>query len=251
VRLGTRSHGEAGERRILLIHGITANAAGWWRVGADLAARGWHVVAPDLRGHGDTGPADSYLFADQAADVLALGSGWDAVLGHSMGGAVAVTAATIDPTWTKGLILQDPAVAMPSDIDQVIDWLVDDYRRPITAERLSAESPRWAAGDVETKAEALRATTAEMVEETIRVNWPWMLVEETAALAVPTVIIGSDPATGGLLPVTLGEWFAAANPRVRYVVLPDSSHSAHRDADAYEAYLATLVDALALLPTLR
>jgi len=248
VRLGTRTHGEAGDRRILLIHGITANAAGWWRVGADLAEQGWHVVAPDLRGHGDTGPADSYLFADQAADVLALGTGWDAVLGHSMGGAVAVTAATMDPSWTKGLILQDPAVAMPPDIDQVIEWLVDDYRRPITADRLTAESPRWAEGDVDSKVEALEATTAELIEEIIRVNWPWMLVEETARLVVPTVIIGSDPATGGLLPVTLGEWFASVNPFIRYVVLPDSSHSAHRDSDAYETYLATLVEALASLP---
>jgi len=250
VRLAAQTWGEGG-RRILLLHGITANAVGWWRVGADLADRGWHVTAPDLRGHGETGVADSYRFADHAADVLSLGTGWDAVLGHSMGGAIAVVAATADPLWTKGLILQDPAVAMSPHIDEVIGWLLDDYRRPITTERLATESPRWDRRDAETKAEALLAAPPEMVEETIRVNWPWMLVEETAALRVPTVVIGSDPATGGLLPITLGDWFAATNPLIDYVMLPGSSHSVHRDADAYKTYLMALIAGLSRLPTLR
>lgn len=250
MRLATLTFG-AGDRNLLLLHGITSNAAGWWRVGEDLAADGWRVVAPDLRGHGDTGPAPSYLFAEHADDVLALGDHWDAVLGHSMGAAVAVLAATADPEWTDGLILQDPAIAMPSDVDEVIGWLLDDYRRPITPERLAVESPRWERRDAAAKAAALLAAPPEMVEATIRANWPWMLLGETAALAVPTVIIGSDPATGGLLPMTIGRWLAEANPLIFYETIPGSSHSAHRDSDAYETYRTTLTEALALLPTLR
>jgi len=250
VRLATLTFG-ADDRNVLLLHGITSNAAGWWRVGEDLAADGWRVVAPDLRGHGDTGPAPSYLFADHADDVFALGDHWDAVLGHSMGGAIATVAAFARPGWTDGLILQDPAIVMPSDVDEAIRWLLDDYQRPITAERLAVESPRWDRGDAEAKAAALLSAPPEMVEETIRVNWPWMLLEEVAALAVPTVIIGSDPATGGLLPVTIGRWLAEANPLIFYETIPGSSHSAHRDSDAYETYRKTLTEGLALLPTLR
>ena len=250
MHLATRTFGTGG-RRILLLHGITSDSAGWWRVGADLAAAGWTVTAPDLRGHGDTGPADSYLFADHAADVLALADRWDAVLGHSMGGAIAVLAANSRPGWTDGLILQDPALVMPPSIDQVTGWLLDDYQRPITVERLAAESPRWAPEDAAAKAAALTTASPEMIAETIRVNWPWLLLDEAVALNVPTVIIGSDPKTRGLLPVAVGRWLAESNPLISYQVIPGSSHSAHRDADAYETYLKTLTAGLARLPTLR
>ena len=58
---------------------------------------GWHVVAPDLRGHGASGqPADEYglLAGDlrrRRSLALADDLGWDrfALLGHSMGGMVA------------------------------------------------------------------------------------------------------------------------------------------------------------------
>ncbi|MBA3290388.1 MAG: alpha/beta fold hydrolase, partial [Actinobacteria bacterium] len=40
--------------RAVLVHGVTAWSATWWRIGPALAERGWDVTAVDLRGHGDS-----------------------------------------------------------------------------------------------------------------------------------------------------------------------------------------------------
>lgn len=241
----------AGDRTLLLLHGITTSGEGWWRVGEALAADGWRVVAPDLRGHGASPRASSYRFADHVADLGALGGRWDAVVGLSMGAALAVVAAGADPAWAGGLILLDPALLMPPDRDEVLRWLLDDFTRPATADRLLAENPRWSRRDAEIKAAELIAVGTEVVTATVADNWPWMLLDEAAALRVPTVVIGSDPAAGGVLPVAIGEWLAATNPCVEYRLLPGSSHSAHRDSDSWETYRSTLADALGRLPTLE
>ena len=44
--------GDPSARPLVLLHGVTASAAIWWRVGPALAATGRRVVAPDLPGHG-------------------------------------------------------------------------------------------------------------------------------------------------------------------------------------------------------
>lgn len=241
--------GTAGDHRILLLHGITSSAAGWWRVGSDLAERGWAVTAADLRGHGKSPKPDSCLFSEQVEDVLALGDGWDAVLGHSMGGNLAVLAATSDPSWARGLILQDPALMLPEPMSQVLEWLLSEYVVDADPGRIAAMSPRWHPRDVAAKVEALRESTAEMVTRTVAENWPWMALEEASRLRVPTVVLGSDPEAGGILPVAFGEWLAGS-PFIEYRMIPNASHSTHRDDDQYDTYLSTLVEALDRLPTL-
>jgi pimeloyl-ACP methyl ester carboxylesterase len=218
-------------------------------VGPDLAAMGWHVVAADLPGHGDSPKAGSYGFAGQVEDVLGLGTDWDAVLGHSMGGTLAVLAATAESAWTDGLILQDPALMLPDPMSTVKEWLLEEYLVDADPARIAALSPRWHRQDIAAKLEALEKSTAEMIEQTIEVNWPWMVLDQASRLAVPTVLLGSDPDTGGILPVAFGEWLAAS-PFIDFEVIPNSSHSAHRDDDQYDTYLSTLVSALGRLPTL-
>lgn len=249
IPLHTMRWGSGGDRRILLLHGITSNAAGWWRVGPDLAERGWDVVAADLRGHGDSPKSDSYLFAEQVQDVLALGSGWDAVLGHSMGGNIAVLTATSEPAWTRGLLLQDPALMLPEPQSDVLDWLLEEYRVEPLAASIAELSPRWHPRDVATKVEALRATSDAIITQIVIENWPWMALDEAAALEVPTVVLGSDPEHGGLLPVAFGEWLASS-PWIDFEMIRGASHSTHRDDDLYDTYLSTLVAALDRLPTL-
>src|SRR5580704_3815582 len=103
-----------GGRPLLLLHGFTGAKEDFTDWFDALAARGWHAVAPDHRGHGDSSkPASmgaysiSILAADSTALVDALG--WDAytLLGHSMGGFVAQRMACDDPSRILGLILMD------------------------------------------------------------------------------------------------------------------------------------------------
>lgn len=247
--LHTASWGEGAGRRILLLHGVSSSVAGWWRVGPDLAELGWETVAADLRGHGDSPKPGSYRFSEHVADVLALGAGWDAVLGHSMGGTISVLTATTDPSWTKGLILQDPALMLPEPMSEVLEWLLEEHLVDADPVRIAEMSPRWHPADVAAKVEALEKSSGDMVTQTVETNWPWMVLDEASSLQVPTVVLGSDPDAGGILPVAFGEWLAGS-PLIEFEMIPNSSHSTHRDDDQYDTYLLALVRALDRLPTL-
>jgi pimeloyl-ACP methyl ester carboxylesterase len=79
----------------VLVHGFTDLAYAWRGVAERLATRG-HVIAPDLRGHGDSewiGAGGYYHFLDYVADlddVIRQRARPRVVLvGHSMGGSVA------------------------------------------------------------------------------------------------------------------------------------------------------------------
>ncbi len=227
-----------GQRRMLLIHGILSNANGWWRLGPDLTAAGYSVTAPDLRAHGDSPPVDDYRLDAYRDDILALGSGWDVVLGHSLGGLVAVACQVADPDWTTALVLEDPALVL-ADSEQVRGWLLEDFAGPIDVATVAARHPGWAPRDVAAKVEALRQAGPEVVARTLGAigsidTRPWL-----AELGIPTLLIGADPAVGALVSAADGE-AAARLPGVDYVMIPGGEHSIHRNR--YEAFRDVLMD---------
>lgn len=94
---------------LLLIHGITGNAGTWDRVVGDLA-RDFRVVAPDLLGHGASAkPRGDYslgAYASGLRDLLiALGHDSATIVGHSLGGGVAMQLAYQHPELCERLVL--------------------------------------------------------------------------------------------------------------------------------------------------
>lgn len=99
-------------KKLLLLHGLADCAVVWSSLGADLGDR-YHVVAPDLRGHGETSkPDNGYSSQEIIADLKALMAhlGWNQahILGHSWGGKLAAIWATHHPQYFSSLILVDP-----------------------------------------------------------------------------------------------------------------------------------------------
>jgi pimeloyl-ACP methyl ester carboxylesterase len=102
---------------VVLLHGLACHLGYWLRVAPLLD--GVRVVALDFRGHGLSEHADSYGYADYVSDLTSfldrLGLDDVTVAGHSLGGYVALLAATRDGRITRVLA-----------IDVKSDWTEDD-----------------------------------------------------------------------------------------------------------------------------
>ncbi len=94
-----------GKLPVVLLHGITLGADIWHRQLADLASAGHRVVAYDMRGHGGS-DARQLTFERLAADLVEVLSQLAlervVLVGHSMGGMVAIKALASDPLTAKG-----------------------------------------------------------------------------------------------------------------------------------------------------
>ena len=226
-------------RTALLLHGLSSSGATWWRVGEALAADGYYVTAVDLRGHGTAPTAEHYGVADYASDLP--GTGWDLVIGHSLGGAIAVVAGLV-PGFTTRLVLLDPALYVPDE-----EWEAVRAEQlselTLTEESLRSSQVPWSDRDVAIKLDAVHHATAAMIEGTLDDNHPWSVLDSLPELAVPTLILTGDPAIFTMLPPGLADAAVAANPRLEYHVIRGAAHSPHREQP--ELTLAAIHDWLA------
>ena len=97
---------------LVILHGLLGAARNWGGIGRDLSAD-YRVSTLDLPNHGGSGWIDRMDYPTQAAlvgDWIEAGAGGAAVvLGHSMGGKVAMTLALTRPSLVRALIVADIA----------------------------------------------------------------------------------------------------------------------------------------------
>jgi pimeloyl-ACP methyl ester carboxylesterase len=96
---------------IVLIHGITGTSAQWNPV-IDLLSERYTVLAPDLLGHGESAkPRGDYSLGAYAVMIrdlmVALGHRRGTIVGHSLGGGVAMQFAYEYPVFAERLVLVD------------------------------------------------------------------------------------------------------------------------------------------------
>lgn len=105
---------KANGRTVLLLHGKNFSGAYWERTARALSARGYRVVIPDQVGFGKSSKPVPFqyslhaLAAHTRALLESLGVERAAVVGHSMGGMVAVRFALLAPERTERLVLVNP-----------------------------------------------------------------------------------------------------------------------------------------------
>jgi lipase len=115
VRLVLHEWGEPGDPRVVCLHGVR-NHGGHFRA---LAARlpRYHVVAPDLLGHGHSPwepPWD--IETHLGAIVETVGARESVLIGHSFGGRLAFELAARAPKLVPKLVLLDPAILLPGHV---------------------------------------------------------------------------------------------------------------------------------------
>ncbi|HWM93714.1 MAG TPA: alpha/beta hydrolase [Thermoanaerobaculia bacterium] len=111
--LYVRDGGKSDHVPIVFVHSVAGNG-GQWALQLDHLRRHRRAVALDLRGHGESDPADDgdYSISGMAGDIEAvvdqLGLRRFILGGHSLGSLVAIEYASRHPDRVAGLLLADP-----------------------------------------------------------------------------------------------------------------------------------------------
>lgn len=204
-----------------------------WRLGDALAQAGWQATAVDLRGHGDAPRSLDYSVGAYGADLAVTipegGGAWDAVIGHSLGGASSTVAAAAAPEWTRRLVLIDPAIHVDGRDAAIVRRSQERAFADTRLEVVQQEHPHWHPQDQELKVDAVLRASAWAVEQTSVQNQPWDVRAEAARLTVPTHVIGADPAVYSIFTGDLADEVLAANPLISLSVVEGAGHSLHRD----------------------
>lgn len=229
TRLHLHSFGD-GLASVLLLHGLGSAGPVWWRIAEGLDEAGYCCLAPDLRGHGESPLANVYSLDAYAQDVVASCPGpWDLVIGHSLGGAVAVRTGTVDPAFARRFLLIDPAIDLSAaTIARLRGDLVAEAEDPPSVAQLIADHPKWAREDCALKHAAVLATSPEVMAATFDDNPVWHLSGEMVALRAPVHLLGA--ATDPLYSTAdFEEHRRSGGTRLSFEVVPDTGHSIYRD----------------------
>lgn len=204
---------------VVLLHGLFASAASWRGVARALADT-HRVLSVDLRNHGRSPRAMNMAYTEMADDVLSLiereSLGRAAVIGHSVGGKVAMALALSAPYAVGRLAVID--IAPAAYLDQ---W----------GQQLSARHDEHV--DWRSHLPAIALSLPELC------NFPGLLRYLRSDAALHAIVGARSPC---VTPAS-AEAFAPMFPNASVEVIPDAGHWVH--ADQPHALVASLRRALA------
>jgi pimeloyl-ACP methyl ester carboxylesterase len=236
LRLHFTDWGDRSAPPLLLVHGGLDHGRSWDHLAQALRTR-FHVVAPDLRGHGESDWArgSSYSLADHVYDLTGLVKFLSfekvSIVGHSMGGMVSLTYSGAFPEKVSQLVVLDGVTNFPARKPKpaairIVDWVGDldkfeqrkIHRYPSVAdgaERVLGRNPRL------TREQATHLATHGLKQNAdgtyswkfdpyLRARAPYRLSLEDhiglwSRIACPTLLVSGsesflpDPATAGVM----------------------------------------------------
>lgn len=202
---------------IVFLHGMGATSATWDACSSLLDDR-YQVVALDLLGHGRSPvPDDPAEYTRDRAlgdldDVLASLGGPAVLVGHSLGGYLALAHAATRPGGARGVVVLNTGPG---------------YRDPDKREAWNARSRR----------NAHRFGVAPQVAD-LNLQEDGVVMDRLAEVEVPTLVLAGDadrPEYAGA-----GQYLARKMLRCRFISLPGGGHAMHEDTHAAE--VAALID---------
>ena len=255
--------GSAGKPPLILLHGIARTARTFDHVAPHFTAN-YHVLAVDMRGHGDSAwdPQGSYVVEDYVKDIAALIAHLKlrniVLWGNSTGGRVAQMIAGLHPELVTAVIVEDVGPERPREVSNS------------RADRLAKEAEGWATADdmlVQVKKENPR-TPEPVLKELVRygskqradgrIVWkrdptilngfvPTELWSTVRLIKAPIIYILGGAST--IVPLDTQQEIKAALPQAEIVTLPGLGHYPSDEQPAQ--FLAVADRFLAAIPGKR
>lgn len=235
-------------RVAMFVHGVTGWWKTWWRVAPMLAEHGWRVVAVDQRGHGHSPRIDGRvtvadLAEDLGASIRRVGAPLDALIGHSLGAAVAAELGHREPDLVRRLVLEDPpAIERTGDVA----WLSNLERELIAADRdfegevarELRENATWGREDARQDVEGKQLADRAGIVASFRSGVGARVIDLAPSLRVPTLYLLAAEDRSVFPPEPRRE-LARRLPAASRITVMDAGHTIHRDR--FDAYVSTVL----------
>lgn len=250
-----RDLGGTGRPPLILLHGLLGSSRNWQTVGADLAAH-FHVLALDLRNHGKSPHAEEMSYEAMVRDVVEWMEGQGLatanVMGHSLGGKVAMQLACRAPARVSRLIVVDIAPK---------DYLSAAHRAEFAAMNELNLAGLQSRGEAELRFEARvpdwgmrKFLTTNLDRNPSGEGWRWIVnlpvLTATLASLEKSSLREDDRFTGPTHFITGGrsryvqpeDWPGTVRhfPAAKLTVIPESGHNPHMETR--EAFVRAVVE---------
>jgi 3-oxoadipate enol-lactonase len=235
VELAHSEQGPVDAPPVLLAPSLGATLA-MWDESAEALADAYRVVRFDTRGHGASPvPPGPYTLSELAGDVVALADslGIDrfALVGLSLGGAIAQTAALEHPGRLRALVLccTGPVFGEPQTWRQ----RAAQVRAEGTGFLVDSTMERWFTPSFRASRPAAVARMADMIASTVPEGYAaccdalsaYDVTDRLAEIAAPTRVVSGAQDPGS--PPEVGRAMAERIPAADFVVLEDAAHIAN------------------------
>jgi pimeloyl-ACP methyl ester carboxylesterase len=240
---------------VLLIHGTGMSARSWARQLQTLPGA-LRLIALDLPGHGESDATPRASVEDYAAAVadvlLALDCGPAVVVGHSLGGSIAIALAAHRPALVRGLVLIAACVKLPlvdSVGERLVAFLPGPLRRLLffSMAKKVLFAPDAPADAVAIAMRELSACRPESLVADVLAARAMDLTDQAAALDVPTLVLAGS--RDRLTPPALAERLSALIRRSRLRIVDGAGHMLPQEAaERVNGEIAAFVESLAAPP---
>jgi 3-oxoadipate enol-lactonase len=229
IKIAYELTGNPEGNRMVLLHGLFLNAD-CWKAQLPAFKDDFHILKLDLRGHGrSTKPKGRFTIRNYIDDIYKLLKhlNWTSdlyLVGHSLGGMIALTFAVEHPDFVKKIVAADSFCHVTQDaitdvMGRIAQYPLEDFAKGISVRGLKPYDEEIAlylaklVTDHMTKDDCLKATAASS---------GFFICKAITKLNIPTLLVvgEKDITTPVWASYMLHEWL----PNSKIIIIPNSGH---------------------------